>query len=154
MLGGVQALLEDRLDRRLLAAHQGGRIEPEAGKHRAAKDAIGRRGHQLESPFAVHEPVDLAVEDPPDDILAHAVSAVGVELLPQVVTDAAGGDFRDQLGRSLDVIILADAGLSPMFGQDDQEGVGLGFVVQVQADGAVIARLDPGRVRFINSPTR
>src|SRR5208337_4845683 len=111
--------------------------------------AVGRRGHQLEAPFAVHEPVDLAIKDPPDDVLADAVAPVGVQLFPEVVTGAAGRDFRDQLGRSLYVIILADAGLSTPLGPDDQVSVGLGFVIQVQADAAIVARLDPGRVRFI-----
>ena len=120
VLGGVQAVLEDRLDRRLLASHQGGWIEPQAGKYRAAQDAVRRRGHQLEAPFAVHEPVDLAIKDPPDDVLADAVAPVGVQLFPEVVTGAAGRDFRDQLGRSLYVIILADAGLSTPLGPDDQ----------------------------------
>ncbi len=118
---------EHRLDRRLFASHQRGWIEPEAGEHRAAEDAIGRRGHQLEVPVAVHEPVDLAIKDPPDDVLADAVAPVGVQLFPEVVTGAAGRDFRNQLGRSLDVIILADAGLSTPLGPDDQVSVGLGL---------------------------
>ena len=88
MLRRVQASLEDRLDDRLLATHQGGWIQPEAGKLDTAEDAVSRRRHRLESAVAIHEPVDLAIEDPPDEILADVVPAVDVQLLSQVVTGA------------------------------------------------------------------
>ncbi len=94
-------MLKDRVDHRFLASLQRGWIEPQAGKHRAPQDAVGRRGHQLEVPVALHEPVDLAIKDPPDDVLAYTVALVGVPLFSEVVTGAAGRDFRDQFGRSL-----------------------------------------------------
>src|SRR6478672_3247490 len=98
MLRRAQAALEDSLDDRLLATHQAGRLEPETREYGAAEDAVGRWRHRLETPVAVHEPVDLAIEDPPDDILAYVVPAVDVQLLSQVVTGAAGRDLGDHLG--------------------------------------------------------
>ena len=38
--GRVEALLDDGQHGSQVAAHQGGRVEPEAGKDRAAKDAV------------------------------------------------------------------------------------------------------------------
>src|SRR5262249_23607224 len=97
--------LEDRLDHRLLALDEGGRGEPKAGEHRTAEDAVGRRRQGPEPPVAVNEPVDLSIEDPPDDILADPVAAIDVQLLPQVIADAAGRDLRDQFGSPFDVVV-------------------------------------------------
>ena len=41
MLGGVEPLLDDSEHGVQFVAHQGGRVEPEAGEDRAAKDAPG-----------------------------------------------------------------------------------------------------------------
>ena len=115
VLRGVQAVLEDRLDRRLLASHQGGWIEPQAGKHGAAQMRSAAGGLSSERPrdSRTSRPGD---QGPARRRTAGAVAPVGVELFPEVVTGAAGRDFRDQLGRSLYVIILADAGLPPRSG--------------------------------------
>jgi len=100
-------------------------------------------------PFAIHEPVNLPVKYTPYDVFTDTVAAVGIELFPQIVTGAAGGDFGNQFGGSFDVVILADASLATSLRPDDQESVGLRLVVQIEANASIIASLDTGGVRFI-----
>ena len=72
------------------------------GKASLREHAVGPRGQGLVLSLAKHEPVDLAILDPPDDVFLDTVAPVGVELLTQVVADAAGGDLGDQFGGAFD----------------------------------------------------
>ena len=98
VLGGVQALLDHGVHRIAVAAHQGDGIEPEARKHRTAQNAVGPRSERHVTFLMKHEPVDLPIEDAPDDVFAGTVAPVSGELIPEVVTGAAGSDFGDQVG--------------------------------------------------------
>ena len=68
MLGGADPLEDHRQDPGRIAADQRGRVEPEAGEDLAAEDAVGPRLEALVLPSSQDEPVDRAVEDPPDDV--------------------------------------------------------------------------------------
>src|SRR5690349_17250758 len=98
MLGNVQALLEDGHHGVAIVAQQRGRVEPEPGKHRAAEDAIIRRSEPFVLSLTKDEPVDLAIQYAPDQVLADSVSLISSELVVQVVAGAARGDFGDELG--------------------------------------------------------
>ena len=74
-----------------------------------------------------------------------------MELLAQIDADAAGRHLGDEIRRPFDVVILADPDLSTPLRPDEQEGVRLGFVVQIQADASVISGLDSRGVRLVVS---
>src|SRR5208282_1973198 len=149
VLRGVQAALEHVQQRIEIVTHECGRVQPEAGKHRAAQGPIFGRGEPFVPSLMQDEPVDLALEDAPDEVLADTVALVRLEFLVQVVTLAAGGDFGDEIGRSVDVVIRVDLDLTTRLGLDKKNGVGLGHVAQVQAHTGVITELDSGRPRSV-----
>ena len=62
----------------------------------------------------------------------------------QVIACAAGGDLGDQLGRALDIIVLADPALPATLTFDEEQVVRLGHVVEVEADAGVVAAPTPG----------
>jgi hypothetical protein len=95
VLRRVEAPLKDGLDRRVVAAHKGVRIEPESGKRGTLEDAVGCGSEWFVPPVVIHEPVDLTIRDAPDAVFPHAVTAIGTELLPQIIANAAGGDLGD-----------------------------------------------------------
>src|SRR5205823_455348 len=86
-LGQIQALdkivvllavdtgLEARQHAGKVAGEQRLGVEPEAGKHAALVQAVSVRRHSLVRPASENEPVDRAVEDPPDDVFLHAAAA-------------------------------------------------------------------------------
>ena len=96
--------------------------------------------------LAIHErePVDLAVERSPDDVFEDAVSGICVALRVQVVADAAGGDFGDEFGSAVDVVVLVVAGSAAA--RDAQHHVWLGFVGVVEANRGVVGDFYSRRV--------
>ena len=118
MLRGVQAPLEHAQQRIEIVAHECGRVEPEAGKHRAAQGSIFGQCEPFVPSLVQDEPVDLALEDTPDDVLADTVALVSLEFGVQVVTLAAGGDFGNEVGRSVDVVVRIDFDLTTILPGD------------------------------------
>ncbi len=125
MLGGIEPLLDDGQHGGEVAAQEGGRVEPQPRKDRAAQGAVSSEGDGLVAVLPQDEPVDLSIEHTPDDILVNAVAPVGLSLIVQVVADAAGGDLGDQVGGADDVAFLIELDLPAMFGLDEQEAIGL-----------------------------
>ena len=109
------------------------------------------RGDRLVAAPAEDKPVDLAIEHAPDHVFADAIAAIDLALRPQIVADAAGGDLGHELRGSRDVVVIVDASLATAIRSNDQVCVGLGLVVQVQADAAVVAGLDAGGLRIIEA---
>src|ERR1051325_10059936 len=105
------ALLQDCHDLRHVAANEGGRIEPQAGKNLAAKNSLRVWGQRYERPFAQNEPVELFIQDTPDKILADAIPTINGQFRVQVKTHAAARYFADQFRRIFDIIIGADGRL-------------------------------------------
>src|SRR5207244_2349125 len=73
---GCYPLLHDRQDACLVAAHQGRRVQPQAGEDPAAQQPVGIGCQTLVALAAADKPVHLLVEHPPDDVLAHARAVV------------------------------------------------------------------------------
>jgi hypothetical protein len=109
--------------------------------------AVGRT--RSNPPPAVRVPVDRAIADPPDDVLAHVVGGIGLELLTHVIADAAGGDLRDEIRSPLDVAIFANSHLPGMLGLDEQEAVRLWLILRAEPHGAVVADLHARRTHFV-----
>ena len=100
-----QALLEDCQDLGHVALEQSGYGQLQAGKCPAV-DHAGRIWRQRRiAAFRPLEPIKPPVVYLPDKVFPHAVSAVGLQLVVQVVGGAAGGSFNNELGRAFDVIV-------------------------------------------------
>jgi hypothetical protein len=80
VLGGIHALLEDSENRRQVVPQQCRRVEPEPRKHCAPKNAVSPGWHHLESPFVVHEPVNLLVVHAPNNVFSKSAAALNVQL--------------------------------------------------------------------------
>jgi hypothetical protein len=59
----------------------------------------------------------------------------------QVDAHATGGHFSHEFGRALDVAVCVDLHVAAMSRFDEQQGVGLRFIVQVQTDGGIVAKI-------------
>src|SRR5207237_1112586 len=79
------------------------------------------------------------------DVLADAVAPVDVQLDVQIVADAAGRDFRSQLGRPLDEVVRGDPRLTAPGRVYEQEPVRLRLVIDVQPGGGVVSDHHAGR---------
>ena len=147
MLGGAQTLLNDGQNRRQVAANQGGRVEPQAREDRTVNkpSADGGQGHV--SPLLQHEPIDLPFENAINDVFADAVATKSIELVVQIVTGTARGDLGDQVRTALNIAIVVDLDAASMFRLDEEKGVRLRRVVDVEENGAVVAPLDARRSR-------
>src|SRR5205807_3860470 len=97
MLGAGEALLQRLQDARQIAADERRGIEPETGEDLALVKAGLIDEQQLVAALAEDEPINRLIQHPPDDVLAHLISAIGVQLDVQVVAGAAGGDLRKEL---------------------------------------------------------
>src|SRR5947207_8207646 len=59
----------------------------------------------------------------------------------KIITGAAGGNFANQFGRAFDIAVTISAGLSAMIRKNSKESVRLRFVIQVYAQGGIVASL-------------
>ena len=87
-------------------------VEPETGKHGTPQCPIVRWIKPLMAFVAKHKPIDLAVEDAPDQVFANLVPEVSSELTVQVVSRATGGNLGDEFRGAVHVAILINVGLS------------------------------------------
>ena len=79
----------------------------------------------------------------PHDVFADSVTFISLELVMEIIADAAGGDLGDQIGCTGDVAVLINHDFPAEFGLDEQDAIGLRRALQVQQHGAVIALLHP-----------
>src|SRR5208337_3842410 len=84
------------------------------------------------------------VRDAPNKVFPNAIALVGMELVVQIVADAAGRNLGNQLGWSGNVLAIIPR-LSAILRRDTKKGVRLRFVFQVEADGSVVTTLHPRR---------
>jgi hypothetical protein len=73
------------------------------------------------------------------EVLLDSVAAVGVELLMQVVADAACRNFDDQLGWAFEVAVRGDARTPANRCRQAQQEVRLRLVVEVESQRRVVA---------------
>jgi hypothetical protein len=138
--------LERGQDRRQILAEQCLGVEPQPRKLLTAKHPVAwRQGIIVRTPE--DEPVDGLFEHPPDKILTDRMPALDLELGVQVDTGTRRRDLRHQFRATLDVTIPVDLGLASASRLDHQEGIGLGLVGLIQAEGRVVPSPDAGRVR-------
>ena len=133
-----------------VTAHQGRRVEPEAGKDLAAVEAGVVERQTNEFAFPQYEPIDLPIEHAPDDVLPYAIAAINVELGVQVVAGTACRDLGDELRGVFKVVVGGDSRLAAMIRVDEKDRVGLRLVVQVEANAGVVGTDDAGRGDFVN----
>src|SRR5262245_36790869 len=131
-MGGVAAAALDRsAQRQQVTAQQRCDVEPQPRERAAPQQTVAVRLHAHVAAAFEHEPVDLAVVDAVYEVLEYAVAAVGVQLLVQVVADAACRDLDDEFGRTLEVAVLGDAALAAGGLGNAQQQVGLRLVVEI-----------------------
>src|SRR5262249_30174197 len=80
------------------AANHRPSVQPQAWKNDAPKYSIIACLKLLKFAGAQHEPIQLLVLHPPDDVLADTVTAIDGQLRVQIETDAAGRYLAGQLG--------------------------------------------------------
>ena len=83
------------------------------------------------------EPFQAGLGHQPDQVLAHAVAAIGPALVAQVNRGGTGRHFHDQFRRAGEVAVFVHAGEAAVFGQAAEEGVGLHGVLGVEDDRGV-----------------
>jgi hypothetical protein len=96
-----------------IATQQRLRREPQAGEDFAADDPVRARRKPVVLPLAQDEIVDRPILRPPDHVLPHPISTIDIQLLMQVIADAAGRDLGDQLWRAGNIIVFINDRLSP-----------------------------------------
>src|SRR5262245_34915546 len=85
-----------------LRVHQRLHVEPQSWKPAATVDAIfARQPHELLA--FENEPVDLAIQNAPDDVFLDPIASIGFELRVEIMAYAAGRDFADPFGSADDV---------------------------------------------------
>ena len=84
------------------------------------------RSEILKSTIPQNEPINLAVVDAPDYVLAITVAFVNAQLFVQVIADATGGNLGDKLRHAHDVAVLVKYHLAITIGLDEEHGIGLG----------------------------
>ena len=78
------------------------------------------------------EPVYVPVIHAPHDILLHAIAPVDFAFDMQIIRSAARRDFHNQFRGTLQVIIIADAGMATRCCINPQHGVWLWFIVWIK----------------------
>src|SRR5262245_10024046 len=139
------AALDRSSQREQVAAQQRRDVEPQPREHAALQQAVAVRLHTCVCTAFDHEPVDLAVVEAVHEVLEDAVAAVGVQLLVEVIADAARRDLDDEFGRTLEVAVLGHTALSAGTLGDAQQQVGLRFVVEIETHRTVAAAAQAGR---------
>jgi hypothetical protein len=76
VFGRLYALLDDSEDSRQVTAKKGDRVEPETRENRAPQDSVRARRQPVVSSLVEYEPIDLLVEDAPDQVLTDAVAPI------------------------------------------------------------------------------
>ena len=97
------------------------------------------------------ESVDALVQGAPDQVFAHPVAPIDIALVVQIVGSAAGRDLHDQLGRPFNVVVVTDARLATGLRPDEEGGVRLEFVVEVQSHRGVVQRQNAGGERGVGA---
>ena len=146
-----QAVLENCLHAWGVAAHQGRRIEPEARKNLASIETGVVNGRANEFAVSQDEPIDLLIEHAPDDVFLHAIPAIDIKLGVEVVTGAARSHLSDELWRSFKVVISGDSRLAAVIRIDEEYGIRLWLVVEVQAHARVVGNNHARSRRFVDS---
>jgi hypothetical protein len=126
-------------------AHQSGGIEPQSGEERAVEGPALIRSEFLKSTIPQNEPINLAVVDALDYVLANTVAFVSAQLFVQVVADATSGNLGHKLGRAHDVAVLVKCHLAVTTGLDEEHGIGLGRTTHVEKHRAVVSQLGSRR---------
>src|SRR3954454_20256127 len=143
MLAGAQALLERTRYGREIAGDHRLRVKPQARKDGAVVNAARGRDEAIVVALAQDEVIDLAVVNAPDDVLAHAVAAIDIELVVQIVACGTSCDLGDQFRRTGYVAFCVDARLPGTRRVDQQVCIGVRFFFETEAQGAVVTTLHP-----------
>ena len=137
----LQALLQLAQHRGEITAKHRVQRQTQSGKDTAVSQVVRVGLKRPVRAVGQLEPVDAMLQGPPDQILAHAVAPVRVELVVEIVRGAAGRDLGDELRRALDVVVVAQPGLSAGPGVDEERRVRLRFVVEIEAHRGVVVDL-------------
>src|SRR5579883_2032008 len=147
---GHKCLVLGRSACRLLLGEHGRELTGQERRHGQAQaredaavdDRPRVRRQWLVDPLAEREPFDRSVQHPPDQVLLYAVAPVDLQLGVAVDGSATGSDLDNQLRRPFDVAIVTGAGAAAGGGIDAEQGVWLGLVIQIRADGGVVRQPD------------
>src|SRR5262249_35799192 len=93
---------------------------------------------------APHEPVDLLIARPPDDVLADAVATIDAQFLVQVDTRTGRRHLADEFGSAFDVVVVGDACLAAALRLDEQQRIRLRLVRQLKSRRTIVAAVDAG----------
>src|SRR5712691_10976859 len=100
-------------------------------------------------PGAQHEPIDLLLQYPPDDVFAHPIAAIDTELGVQVIAGRTRCYLCHQFGSTLNVSISIYEGLATTGWSGEQQHIWLWLIVQIQPYSAVIAGFDARGASFV-----
>src|SRR5688500_2669301 len=106
------------------------------------QNAIRPRVQDVVSATSQDEPIQRFVQYAPHDILLYAIAAKSLELVAQIVAGSTRSHFRDQFGRSFDVVVLADADLPAELRLDEKDHIRLGLVGEIEPHRSIVACVD------------
>ena len=117
VLGRVNALLNNGQNGRQVAANECGGSSHRPGKYGTPQLSVGRGCDEVRiRPSLSTNQSTLLVEHEMNDVFSDAVATISVQLVVQVITDAARGDLGDQIGCAFDIAIFVDLDLAAMLG--------------------------------------
>jgi len=115
------------VQRSQIAAQQRADVEGEPGEHAAVQASVGVRDDRHVRAVRQFEPSDGAVLDAVHEVLAHAIAAVGAQLLVQVHAGRRRGDFDNELGRAFELAVRGGPAAAASVRRQAQQQVGPRF---------------------------
>src|SRR5438067_1825719 len=97
------------------------------------------------------EPIYGFVEDSPNEILLHAMTAIRFELGAEVDADTAGRNLQGELGRAFDIAFGVEAGLAAKSWCNEQDQIRLRLIAVVNPNGIGDACQHAGCMPFVKS---
>jgi hypothetical protein len=106
-------------------------------------DALLVRSKTSIAPPTQSEPVHFLVPDTPDEILANAVIAVGIEFVMQFQIGSVRRNIRNQLRPTFHVAILVNARVPAVILLDHEQGIRLRSFLLREANRGIVTSIGP-----------
>ena len=139
-----EPLLKHGHDAGAIAAKHRVHVEPKTGKNFAPAMAGGGQRNSLKATIAQGNQSMAESKTRHTRYSRTPFRWYRAELLVEIVTFTAGGDFSHQFRRAGDVLVFIP-GLTATIGQDAEHEIGLRLIFPVQANRAVVAGIGAGR---------